>query len=505
MSLVQEVFQSLSDPLTLLYMVLGVVGGIFLGALPGLTATMALAVMLPFTFAMPADTALLTLGSIYVGAIFGGCIAAILINTPGTPSSIATAFDGYPMSQNGKAERALLVASISSGIGGIIGGVALLFVTPVLASMALKFGPAEFFWIAILGLTLVATLSQGSLLKGALGATLGLLLSMVGIAAIGGSSRFTFGFSQLQAGFEVIVLLIAFFCIPQVMRMIKDQYKPKQDMGSIASEKERISSVFKAILLRPILLLRSAVTGIIVGLIPGAGGNVASLLSYDATVRMSKDKSRFGKGDERGIAASETANNAEVGGSLVPLLALGIPGGPPSAVLIGALLMQGIQPGPNLFAGNAGLIYTFIVGFILANILMLFFAMYGAKTIGKIVNIPNYYLVPTIVFLTMIGAFAIRNHFLDLITLALIGIIAYVLSERGFSPAPVVLGVILGPIAEKGIIQAYLISENLAGLMNLFLSRPITLVMMGLCILSLCTPLFTRFLQARKTMEDHSL
>ncbi|WP_339234118.1 tripartite tricarboxylate transporter permease [Oceanobacillus sp. FSL W7-1281] len=499
MDIISEVLAALFAPMTFFYLMIGVLGGIIIGSLPGLTATMALAVMLPFTFSMAPDVALVTLGGIYVGAIFGGCIAAILINTPGTPSSIATAFDGYPMAQKGKAEQALITASIGSGIGGVFGGIALLFLSPLLAHVALQFGPSEFFWIAVLGLTLVATLSQGSLLKGALGASFGLLLSTVGISILGGSSRFTFGSSSLQGGLEIIVLLIAFFCIPQVMRMIKGMDSEKEEMSKIKSEKAHIFTVFKSMIMRPILLLRSALIGITVGLIPGAGGNVASLLSYDAAVRFSKQNKLFGKGDERGVAASETANNAEVGGSLVPLLSLGIPGGPPSAVLIGALLIQGIQPGPNLFTSNATLIYTFIGGFIIANILMLIFAIFGSKYIGKIIQIPIYYLVPTIVFLTMIGAFAIRNNFMDIIVLALFGLAAYMMSERGFSPAPIVLGIILGPIAEKGIIQAYLISEGFPGLLSLFFSRPLTVGIMTLCFLSLFSPLITKLVTKRST------
>ncbi|SFM15202.1 tripartite tricarboxylate transporter permease [Salibacterium qingdaonense] len=501
MEIIQEVLASLSQPFTIIYMIFGVAAGMVVGALPGLTATMAIAVMLPFTFSMPADTALITLGGIYIGAIFGGCIAAILINTPGTPSSIATTFDGYPMTQQGKPDRALITAAVSSGIGGVIGGLALLFLTPLLAALALKFGPPEFFWIAILGLTMVATLSSGSLLKGLIGGTIGLLLSMVGLAPIGGSSRFTFGFSQLQAGFELIVMLIAFFCIPQVIKMIKNQKDPTEQVQSFQQEKGVIGYVFRQVIMRPFLILRSAVMGIIVGIIPGAGGNVASLLSYDATVRLSKDQSTFGKGDVRGVAASEGANNAEVGGSLVPLLALGIPGAPPAAVIIGALLMQGIQPGPNLFEENGVLIYTFITAFILSNIVMLVLAIFGSKYIGKVINIPTYYLAPAIVFLTIIGSYAIRNNFTDVVTLIVFGLIGYVLSERGFAPAPIVLGLILGPIAEEGLSQSILISDGIGDLFVLFVSRPITIILILFCILSLLSPYIGKLLKKTKTQE----
>lgn len=502
MEIFQEVLTSLSQPITIIYMILGVAAGMVVGALPGLTATMAIAVMLPFTFSMDADTALITLGGIYIGAIFGGCIAAILINTPGTPSSIATTFDGYPLTQQGKPDQALITAAVSSGISGVIGGFALLFLTPLLAALALKFGPPEFFWIAMVGLTMVATLSSGSLLKGLIGGTIGLFLSVVGLAPIGGSSRFTLGFYQLQAGFELVVMLIAFFCIPQVIKMIKNQTNATNHVEAFQSQKGVISYVFKQVFYRPFHLLRSAVIGIVVGIIPGAGGNVASLLSYDTTVRLSKDKSKFGKGDIRGVSASEGANNAEVGGSLVPLLALGIPGAPPAAVIIGALLMQGIQPGPNLFSENANLIYTFITAFILANIVMLVLAIFGSKYIGQIINIPIYYMAPAIVFLTIIGSYAIRNNFFDVITLIVFGLIGYILLERGFHPAPIVLGLILGPIAEEGLTQSILISEGMTGLIGLFFTRPITIILIILCLLSLFSPLIGKLLKKLQTREN---
>lgn len=502
MEIFQEVLTSLSQPITIIYMILGVAAGMVVGALPGLTATMAIAVMLPFTFSMDADTALITLGGIYIGAIFGGCIAAILINTPGTPSSIATTFDGYPLTQQGKPDQALITAAVSSGISGVIGGFALLFLTPLLAALALKFGPPEFFWIAMVGLTMVATLSSGSLLKGLIGGTIGLFLSVVGLAPIGGSSRFTLGFYQLQAGFELVVMLIAFFCIPQVIKMIKNQTNATNHVEAFQSQKGVISYVFKQVFYRPFHLLRSAVIGIVVGIIPGAGGNVASLLSYDTTVRLSKDKSKFGKGDIRGVSASEGANNAEVGGSLVPLLALGIPGAPPAAVIIGALLMQGIQPGPNLFSENANLIYTFITAFILANIVMLVLAIFGSKYIGQIINIPIYYMAPAIVFLTIIGSYAIRNNFFDVITLIVFGLIGYILLERGFHPAPIVLGLILGPIAEEGLTQSILISVGMTGLIGLFFTRPITIILIILCLLSLFSPLIGKLLKKLQTREN---
>lgn len=335
-----DILNSLGNPTNLLFLILGVASGIIIGALPGLTATMGLALLLPFTFSMQADTSLITLGGLYIGGIYGGCISAILINTPGTPSAIATTFDGYPLTKKGKPDQALITAAIGSGVGGVIGGLALLFLTPLLAQMALTFGPPEYFWIAIFGLTIIATLSAGSMLKGLIAGAFGLLLSTIGMAPVGGQIRLAFGFSGLQAGLELISILIAFFCIPEVIGMVENKIKT-QDKVKFKPQKGVIPQVINKYIRGPILIVRSSIIGIITGIIPGAGGNVAGLLSYDSAVRFSKDKSKFGKGDIRGLSASETANNAEVGGSLVPLLSLGIPGAPPAAIMLGALLIQG--------------------------------------------------------------------------------------------------------------------------------------------------------------------
>jgi putative tricarboxylic transport membrane protein len=464
---------------------------------------MALALLLPFTFSMEATTSLITLGGLYIGGIYGGSISAILINTPGTPSAIATTFDGYPLTKKGKAEHALVAAAFSSGIGGLIGGFALLFLTPLLAQLALKFGPPEYFWIAMLGLTMIATLSTGSMLKGLISGAFGLMISTIGIAPIGGESRYTFGFPALQAGLELIVLLIAFFCIPEVIGMIENKVK-SQDKVSYQPKKGVVTEVINLIIRKPILLIRSSVIGIVTGIIPGAGGNVAALLSYDSAVRFSKDKSSFGKGNINGVAAAETSNNAEVGGSLVPLLSLGIPGAPPAAIILGALMMQGVRPGPNLFADHAGLVYTFICAFIIANIVMLIMGIYGSRYVGQLINIPTYYLAPLITFLTVIGAYALRNNFLDVAMMVGFGILAYVTKKLGFNPAPLVLGLILGPIAEQGLTQSMLIGKAHGSILEFFFTRPITIVLILLCVLSICGPLLSNYFKREATKEENN-
>lgn len=494
---ISYVLSALTDPINLLAMAAGVAGGIVVGALPGLTATMALALMLPFTFSLEAITALIALGGIYIGAIYGGSISAILINTPGTPSSIATTFDGFPLTQRGKAEHALVSAAFSSGVGGILGGFALLFISPVLVKLALSFGPPEYFWVAMFGLTIIATLASSSLLKGFLGGSVGLLLSTVGIAPIGGESRYTFGFATLQGGVDLTVALIGLFCIPEVIRMV-EQIAVTHGKMSYRPQKGVASETIRALLRKPLLFIRSSLIGIVVGIIPGAGGNVASLLSYDMTVRFAKDKASFGCGNIEGVAASEAGNNAEVGGSLVPLLSLGIPGAAPAAVLLGALTMQGIRPGPDLFSTNAALVYTFSWAFIIANVLMFVFAFFGAKFVARAIAIPTYYLAPLIICLTVVGSYALRNYFFDVAAMLVLGIVGYVLKRFGFDPGPIVLGLILGPIAEVGLVQSMLTGQAQGSIWLVFFTRPLSLALIALCLFSLAWPFVTRRRERRR-------
>lgn len=482
-TIAESLFTGWMDPVNWLLVIIGVAGGILVGALPGLTATMALALMLPFTFTMGPEAALILLGAIYIGAIYGGSISAILINTPGTPSSIATTFDGFPLTQKGRAEQALVTAAFSSGVGGVLGGISLLFLSPLLADLALSFGPPEFFWVAVFGLTVIATLSSGSIVKGLTGGAFGLLLSTVGIAPVGGDSRFTFGFSPLQGGLDLVVVLIGLFCIPEVIAII--ERRKLQDHLSYQPVKGVAGKVIKRLIRRPFLFLRSSVIGIVTGIIPGAGGNVASLLAYDATVRFDKNKEEYGTGKIEGVAASESGNNAEVGGSLVPLLSLGIPGAAPAAVLMGALLIQGITPGPDLYKNYPDLVHTFVGAFIAANVVMFVMAFYGARYVARLLNLPSHTLVPLIMMLTVIGSYAIRNNLLDVAMMVGFGIMGYLLKKVGFEPGPIVLGLILGSIAETGLVQSMLIGQAKGGIWMVFLNRPITLLLIGFCLISL--------------------
>ncbi len=484
------------DPIRLFLMTSGIAVGIIVGALPGLTATMALALLVPFTFVMDASTSLMVLGGVYVGAIYGGCIAAILINTPGTPSAIATTFDGFPLTKKGMAEHALVAAAFSSGVGGVLGALGLLFLSPPLAKVALKFGPPEYFWLAVFGLTIIATLSTGSMLKGLIGGALGLLLSTVGISPIGGDMRFSFGLYQLQAGLQLIVVLIGFFCVPEVLAMVEKKASI-QDVISYKPKKGVAKSVILELIKKPVLLVRSAVIGFIVGVIPGAGGNIASLMAYNEAVRFSKEKEKFGTGIIDGVAASEASNNAEVGGSLVPLLTLGIPGAAPAAVMLGALMIQGLRPGPELYTTYGVITYTFLFSFILANVLMFVMGFFGARYVARLINLPSNFLAPLIVFLTVIGSYAIRNNMMDVWIMIFFGLIGYVTKKLGFHPGPIVLGLILGPFAENGLVQSMLIGKASGSILKVFFTRPISVLLIIFCLISIALPIVSSLRESK--------
>lgn len=485
-------------PLNILVLLAAVAGGILVGALPGLTGTMAIALLVPFTYGFSPETALIMLGGVYVGAMYGGSISAILINTPGAPASIATTLDGYPMAQKGQAEEALAASAASSGIGGILGTVVLLLFSPLLAAVSLQFGSPEYFWLGVLGLTIIAGLSAKSLAKGLMGGLFGVLISTVGLSPSTGASRLTFDVTDLLGGVEIIVALIGLFCIPQIMTMAETR-GGGLGMASFTPRKGVSVATLFTVLRRGGNLLRSSVIGVIVGIIPGAGGNVAGLLSYQEAVRASKDKDKFGKGAIDGVIASETANNAEVEGSLIPLLTLGIPGAPQAAVLFGALLLQGLRPGPELFRGHgAEITYTFIVSLFLANIFMFVMGFFGSRFYARALNLPKHLLMPVVLALSVVGSFAGRSSALDVVLMLMLGLLAYGGLKVAMAPAPIALGVILGPIIERGLVESMMLSRATGSLAELFFTRPISLILIVLTVLSGGWPIYIEIRDKRR-------
>ncbi|WP_139802289.1 tripartite tricarboxylate transporter permease [Aurantimonas sp. 22II-16-19i] len=488
-------------PMNLLLALVGVVAGIVIGAMPGLSATMAVAVLVPFTFTMDPASGLIVLGAIYTGAIYGGSYSAILVNTPGTPSAIATTFDGFPMAKRGDGALAVSLATLASVTGGLVGALMLMFLAPPLAQVALAFGPPEYFWLAVFGLTLISALSVGNLLKGMIGACLGLLLSMVGIAVIGADVRFTMGSHVLLGGINIVAGLIGLYCIPVLIDLVATR-DPHLRVSS-ESGGFRLKEAFAITMKEKFNLIRSSLIGTIVGILPGAGGSVASLVSYSEARRSSKHPERYGTGEPGGIIATEAANNATVGGGFIPTLVLGIPGTPPDAVILGALLVQGIRIGPTLFTTQGSIVYTFIFGLIIGTLIMLPVGLLiGRYAYKSIVAIPKSALVPTIAFMTVVGSFAIHNNLNDVAVMLGLGIVGWLLNRNGYAPSPIVLGLVLGQIAEQGFVQSYLIGNAQGNVLGMFFGRPISMAIVAFAALTLFYPLIAAAIGARRARKS---
>ncbi|HEB02892.1 MAG TPA: C4-dicarboxylate ABC transporter permease [Nitrospirae bacterium] len=464
-------------------------GGLILGALPGVSPTLSVALLVPFTFHMEPASGLILLGSVYMASVAGGAISAILINVPGAPANIATMLDGYPMAKSGRAQSALYTCFISSFIGGVFGMVIMILLTFPLAEFALRFRSAEIFWIAVLGLTVVAGLGSGSIVKALLAGAFGVWLSTVGPNPTTGEFRFIFH-DVLTGGIDIIAALIGLFAIPQVFSLIEG-FGGKRITFAAQSEKGILKDTF----IRTIKMFRvlsiGSIVGSIIGLIPGVGGQVAGIVAYDQTKKLSKNPQDYGTGIPEGVAAAEAANNAMVGPSLVPLLTLSIPGSPTAAVLLGGLLIHGIFPGPDLFLLQGDIVHTFIGSLLLAQFVMLVFGLFLSRHSGWVMRVPDLYMAVSIIVLGVFGTFSINNNFNDVIVMLVIGIFMYTGSKFGFSPAPVVMGLILGRIAENSFLKGILLAEAGDGMFKFFFSSWISITIVALCVLSVAFGIFT--------------
>jgi len=481
-------------PFNLLLALGGVMAGTIVGSLPGLTATMAVAVLVPITFSMEPASALIMMGAIYTGAIYGGAYSAILLNTPGTPSAIATTFDGYPMAKRGDGDLAVTLACLASVVGGLVGATFLLLLAPPLAGVALAFGPVEYFWLAVFGLSLIAALSEGHLVKALIGGCLGLLLSSIGVAEVSADIRLTFGSQVLIGGIETVSALIGLYCVPVLIDLVATPDKhlkvTSESKGIRLGEATRISWAGK------FNLIRSSIIGTVVGILPGAGGSIAGLVAYSEARRTARNQEEFGRGAPQGIQATESANNATVGGGFIPTLVLGIPGTPPDAVILGALLVQGVKVGPNLFTTESSIVYTFIWGLFIATALMLPTGLLiGRYAYRSIISIPKAILVPTVAFMTLIGTYSIRNSTSDVVIMVVLGCVGWLLARVGFSPSPIVLGLILGSIAEQGFVQGWTIGAATNNLFGMFFTRPISMAIIAFIVISLFGPSIVRMIR----------
>jgi putative tricarboxylic transport membrane protein len=466
--------------------------GIIFGALPGFTAAMGVAVLLPVTFGMPPASGLILLGALFGGAMYGGAISAILVNTPGTPSAAATTLDGHPMAAKGEAGKALREAVFASFLGGIFGVTVLLLFAPPLARISLMFGPPEYFLLAIFGLTIIASISEKSLIKGLLAGLLGLLISTIGMDPLLGTPRFTMGVVNLTDGVKLVPAMIGLFSIPETLNMISSYFN--DDSVNLVNMKEfrKIKIGFPSlshIKRHALIYIKSSMIGTYVGMLPGAGGSIASFMAYNEARRSSKHPEKFGTGISEGVAAAESANNAMASGALIPMLTLGVPGDSVAAIIMGGLMVHGLEPGAQLFARNGDIAYTFILALYLANIMMLLCGTYLAPYFTIATNTPKHILSVCVMMLTVIGSYALRGNIFDVYVMITFGFIGYILKCHGFSVIPIVLGIILGPIAEKGLNGTLLISRG-ENLLLFLLSRPISLILITLTLVSVGVPLY---------------
>ncbi|WP_427029191.1 tripartite tricarboxylate transporter permease [Halomonas sp. H2] len=463
---------------------LGTLGGLIIGALPGLTATMGVALLIPVTFGMPPIQGLNMLIGIYIGGIYGGCISSILLRTPGTPASAATVLDGYPMTQRGEAGRALGLATIASTVGGLFAAVVLATLAPQLATFGLKFGAPEYFALALFGLTIIASLS-GDILKGAISGLLGVLISCIGADPVSGVLRYTFGIPNFASGFSFVPALIGLFALSEVFSQMERIFKAEPQVVDVSGRWPTRSQLRES----RGALLRGSLIGTFIGIVPGTGSGTASWIAYNETRRASKTPEKFGTGHAPGLAATESANNAVCAAALIPLLALGIPGDVVTAVLMGGLLIQGLAPGPMLFETRPDVVVGIFGGTFIATIFMFIFGMLLIPMFSRILLIPRRVLTMSIVVFCFIGAYSINLNPFDLYTMVGFGVLGWVMNKFGFSQAALCIALILGPLAEsnlrRGLLQA---GDDVIA----FASGPITLTLLLFTVLSLAWPLVAK-------------
>ena len=474
-------------PLNLFFIVMGQLVGVSVGVLPGINASMAVAILLPLTFGMTPEASLLFLAGIYMGAMFGGSITSILLRVPGTSTAAVIALDGYEMTRKGRAGLALGITAIGSWIAGTFSVMVLMSIGPWLSKVALAFGPPEYFALIFLGLTMITSLGSGSLVKGLIAGAFGLLLGTIGMDPGAGISRFTFGILGLDNGISFIAVLIGMFAVSQSLINLERHFSHlfyKGKMTGLLPNWNDFKESFGSI-------VRGSVLGTFIGMLPGAGATASAFMSYSIEARISKHPEQVGKGDIRCVAGPGSADNSAAGGALVPLLSLGIPGSETTAVLLGALMIHGIRPGPLLFSQHTSLVWALIASLYMANCLGLIFATVGIKPLTQILRLPTPIMSAFILVMSVVGAYSISNSMIEVWTVVLFGIIGYIMKRLDIPVAPVILALVLGPMAEKSFRQALFMSD---GNLTIFFTRPITVAMLILSIISLFLPfIISRF------------
>jgi len=439
-------------------MFLGIVVGLIVGAIPGLGPPMAIALMIPISFEWPPETALILMVATYAAGIYGGSFTAILIRAPGTSASAASAIEGYEMTKRGRAIEAIRMSTFASVMGGIISGFVLLWLAPPLAKVSLLFGPSEYFVVALLGLTAIAAVSFGAVLKGLIAGLFGLFVSTIGIDAATAFPRFTYGMTGLMSGVGILPAVIGLFAFAQALTLCEGS--PKSNISGVSKLSWNIWPRISEILHCRWSLFRGWFTGLVMGIVPAAGGSVAQWIAYSWEIQRGKPGDKFGEGEVKGLAATEGSNNGVTGTSLIPMFVLGIPGGISAAVILGALMIHGLQPGDRLFRDSPEIIFTVIWGFILANFFMGGIAAVLARTMAYVTLFPRGLLAPIIMIFCVVGTFTASGNPWDVWIMTAFGVIGYLAHKYDFSPAGILLGIILGPIAEQGLRNVLIISDD---------------------------------------------
>jgi putative tricarboxylic transport membrane protein len=497
-------FMAYSDPSLVILTAVGTFAGIYIGAIPGLSVTMAVSILISFTFSWEVNSALALMAGVYCGGVYGGSRSAILLNIPGAPASIATSFDGFPLAERGEAGRAIGVSTVISVVGGLIGVAVLSLAAPKVAEFALKFAPRDYLLLAAIGLLLVGSLSGKSMAKGVFAGALGVIFGMVGMDPLTAEGRFTFGTVALLGGIHYVIAMIGLFGVSEALYQLR--------MLGVTPVKQDVSKIIPSwsVILKYLpLSIRTSFIGVFIGALPGTGGDIASLMAYDHAKRTVKNPSRpFGEGAYEGLIAPESANNAAIGGAYIPMLTLGIPGDAVTAVMIGALYIHGLKPGPMLMIETPHLFWLTVGNLLLANFFTLIFGLSGIRIFARFMELPKGLLIPIIIVLSVVGTYTIQNSIVDVYWMLGFGIFGYILKMYGFQVAPIILGIILGPLMDMSYRRAMMAEQNDIYLfLHSFIASPLSLVLTLAIILMLVsqTPLWTiarERLSRRKEMAE---
>ncbi len=488
-------FSTVLQPSCFGLILLGTVSGVLIGSLPGLTATMGVALLIPFTFGLPVHQGVSMLLGIFCGAIYGGSIAAILIRTPGTPAAAATVLDGYPLSQKGEAGRALAMSIFASFVGGFSGALIMTFASPQISRVALQFSAPEYFGLAIFGLSIIISISGNSIVKGIISGFFGMLISTIGLDPMAGYPRFTFGLMDLFEGPAFIPTLIGLFALSEVFKGVEVLYKQE----AVKAVKQQLFPSLVDIKKAWVTIVKSTFIGTFIGSVPGAGSDISAFVAYGEAKRCSKTPENFGKGEITGVAAAEAANNACTGGAMIPMLSLGVPGDAVTAVLLGALVIQGLQPGPLLFKDHIDVVYTIFAGMMTANFLMFLVGIFGIRFFVKIISVERSFLIPVIFLLSIVGAYSMRNSLFDVGLAIVFGLIGYFMQRYDFPASPILLSLILGPLAESSLRRALIVSH---GDFSVLFTRPIAAALILLAVASLVTSAIRQVKLEKKMLAE---